>query len=148
MWTPFKVYRCSHVEYCNARNKCLTAKLLKQGYRYHKLRKAFFSKFYRRHHELVSKFNVGSKSLLHLGLSEPESGGDLVYKFKKIMGRTDFSDQFRTTIITPHIRIDYDLNVIQQSACLLINPIKVNYLAALFNRTPVDRASDSMMAPT
>ena len=26
----------------NARNKCLTAKLLKQGYRYHKLRKVFF----------------------------------------------------------------------------------------------------------
>ena len=32
--------------------------LLKQGYRYHKLRKAF-SKLYRRHNELVSKFNVG-----------------------------------------------------------------------------------------
>ena len=28
---------CSH----DARNKCLTAKLLKQGYRYDKLRKAF-----------------------------------------------------------------------------------------------------------
>ena len=25
---------CSHVDYFNARNKCLTAKLLKQGYRY------------------------------------------------------------------------------------------------------------------
>ena len=33
---------CSHVDYFNTRNKCLTAKLLKQGYRYHKLRKAFF----------------------------------------------------------------------------------------------------------
>ena len=71
---------CSHVEDFNARNKCLTAKLLKQGYRYHKLRKAF-SKFYRRHHELVSKFNVGLKSLLHQ--SEPELYDDLVYKFKK-----------------------------------------------------------------
>ena len=37
---------CSHVEDINASNKCLTAKLLKQGYRYHTLRKAF-SKFYR-----------------------------------------------------------------------------------------------------
>ena len=53
----------SHVEDFNARNKCLTAKLLKQGYRYHKLRKAFF-KFYRRHYEFISKFNVGLKSLL------------------------------------------------------------------------------------
>ena len=49
---------CSHVDDFNTVNKCLTAKLLKQGYRYHKLRKAF-SKFYRRHYELISKFNVG-----------------------------------------------------------------------------------------
>ena len=40
----------------------LTAKLLKQGYRYHKFRKAF-SKFYRRRFELVSKYNVGLKTL-------------------------------------------------------------------------------------
>ena len=32
---------CSHEEDFNARNECLTAKLLKQGYRYHKLRKVF-----------------------------------------------------------------------------------------------------------
>ena len=32
---------CSHVEDFNARNKCLTAKLLNQGYQYHKLRKEF-----------------------------------------------------------------------------------------------------------
>ena len=55
---------CSNVEEFNARNKCLIAKLLKQGYRYHKLKKAF-SKFYLRHYELISKFNVGLKSLLH-----------------------------------------------------------------------------------
>ena len=36
----------------------------------------------RRHSELVSKFNVVLKSLLHLGLSEPELYGDLVYKLK------------------------------------------------------------------
>ena len=82
---------CSHVKDFNTCNKCSTAKLLKQGYRYHKLRKFFFPKFYRRHHELVSKFNVGLKSLLHQGLSEPEFYGDLVYKFKMIMGRSDFS---------------------------------------------------------
>ena len=77
----------SHVNDFNARNKCLTAKLLKQGNRYHKLRTAV-SKFYRRHHELVSKFNVGLKSLLHQGLSETEFYVDLVYKFKKIMGKS------------------------------------------------------------
>ena len=46
--------------------------------------------FYRRHYELISKFNVGLKSLLHQCLSEPELYGDLVYKFKKIRGMTDF----------------------------------------------------------
>ena len=80
---------CSHVDDFNTCNKCLTDKLYKQDYRYHKLRKAF-SKVNRRHYELISKFNVGLKSLLHQGLSEPEFYGDLVYKFKKIRGMTDF----------------------------------------------------------
>ena len=131
---------CSHVDDFN------TAKLLKQGYRYHKLRKAF-SKSYRRHYELISKFNIGLKSLLHQGLLEPEFFGDFVYKFKKISGLTDFSDQFRK-IIMRYKRIGYNLNVMRQSACLVINPIMVDGFAALFNCTPVDRASDSMMAPT
>ena len=72
----------------------------------------------------VSKFNVGLKSFLHQGLSEPEVYGDLIYKFKKIMGRTHFSDQFRKIIIR-HKRIGYDLNVMRQSACLVIYPITV-----------------------
>ena len=70
----------SHVADVNARNKSLTAKLLQQGYWYHKLRKTF-SKFYRRHYELVSKFNVGLKTLLHPGLLEPEFYDDLDYNF-------------------------------------------------------------------
>ena len=45
-------------------------------------------------------------------------------------------------------RIGYNLNAMRQSACLVINPITVDGYAALFNCTPVDRASDSMMAPT
>ena len=50
----------------------------KQGYRYHKLCKTF-SKFYRRYYDLISKFQVGLKSLLRQGLSEPDFYGDLVY---------------------------------------------------------------------
>ena len=33
---------CSHVDDFNTLNKCLTAKLLKQGYQFHKLRKVFY----------------------------------------------------------------------------------------------------------
>ena len=43
----------SHADDLNTRNKVLTVKLLKQGYRYHKLHEAF-SKFYRRLSDLVS----------------------------------------------------------------------------------------------
>ena len=61
----------SHAADFNTRNKLLTQKLLKQGYGYHKLRKTF-SKFYRRYYDLISKFQVGLKSLLRQGLSKPE----------------------------------------------------------------------------
>ena len=97
--------------------------------------------------ELISKYNVGLKTLLSEGLSEPEFYGDLVYKFKKLKGINDFSFQFRK-IITRYKRIGYNLNVMRQSACLVFNPIMVDNYAAFFNCTPVGRASDSMMAPT
>ena len=42
--------------------------------------KLFLSKFHRLYYDLISKFNIGLKSLLHQGLSEPESYDDLVYK--------------------------------------------------------------------
>ena len=39
---------------------------------------------------LISKYNVWLKTLLSEGLSEPEFYGDLVYKFKKLIGSNDF----------------------------------------------------------
>ena len=51
---------CSNVDDFKKRNLFLTAKLLKQGYRYHKIRKAF-SKFYQRHSEIIVKYNIGLK---------------------------------------------------------------------------------------
>ena len=38
--------------------------------------------------------------------------GDSVYKFKKIVGRNDFSDKFRKIIIR-YIRIGYNMNVMR-----------------------------------
>ena len=55
---PFRFARASsNPSDINYRNKDLTAKLLRQGYRYFKLRKSF-SKFYRRHSALVG--NIAS----------------------------------------------------------------------------------------
>ena len=72
----------SHVTDFNNRNKFLTAKLLKQGYRYHKLRKAF-SKFYRRHFKLTEKYLVSPKKIMQQGICNPAFYGNLVYKLKK-----------------------------------------------------------------
>ena len=71
----------SYVTDFNTRNKLLTQKLLKQGYRYHKLCKTF-SKFYRRYYDLISKFQISHESLLRQGLSVSEFSGDLVYKLR------------------------------------------------------------------
>ena len=97
---------------------------------------------------MISKYNVWLKTLLNEGLSESEFYGDLVYKFKKLIGSNDFSFQFRKIITRySYRRIGYNLNVMRQSACLVLNPIMVDNYAAFFNCTPVGRASDSMMAP-
>ena len=84
----------SHADDFNTRSKVLTAKLLRQGYRDHKIRKAF-SKLYRWHFHIVSKYNVGLKTLLQQSLSEPEFYGDLVYKFRKIIVKNYFPYHFK-----------------------------------------------------
>ena len=68
---------CSNVDDFTNRNLFLTAKLLKQGYRYHKIRN--------KHSELIVKYNIGLKTILQQGKSEPIFYGDLVFKFKRIV---------------------------------------------------------------
>ena len=89
----------------------------------------------------MSKNNVGLKTLLLEGLSEPEFYGDLVYKFRKITGKNDFPYNFKK-IIVRYKKIGYNVDVLQQTACLVVNPIKVNSFAYLFNCMTVGRASD------
>ena len=88
---------CSNVDDFNNRNLFLTAKLLKHGYRNHKIRKAF-SKFYYRRSEVIVKYNIGLKTLLQQGISEPIFYGDLVYNFKRIVVKPNFSDQLKKII--------------------------------------------------
>ena len=137
---------CSNADDFNNRNLFLTAKLLKQGYRYHKIRKAF-SKFYHRHSELIVKYNIGLKTLLQQGISEPIFYGDLVYKFKRIVGKPNLSDQFKK-IVKRYIRVGYNLDIMRQSACLVLNPITVYSYGFPFNSTTVGQAIDSMTALT
>ena len=126
---------CSNVDDFNNRNLFLTAKLLKQGYRYHKIRKAF-SKFYHRHSELIVKYNIGLKTLLQHGISELIFNGGLVYEFKRIVGKPNFNDQFKK-IIKRYIKVGYNFDVMRQSACRVLNPITVYRYGFLFNFTKV-----------
>ena len=81
------------------------------------------------------------------GLLEPGFYGDLVYKLKKIVGSNNFSAQF-IKIISYYKKIGYNINVLPQMACLVVNPITVGNFAFLFNCMLVSRTSDSMMVPT
>ena len=47
----------------------------------------------------MSKYNVGLKTLLLQGVFEPEFYGDLVYKFRKIIGKYDFPYHFKKIIV-------------------------------------------------
>ena len=115
----------------NYHNKALTAKLLRQSYRYFKLCKAFL-KFYHRHSALVEKYSVSLKTLLQQGISEPDFYGDLVYRFRKIVGKSNFSEQFRK-LINRYKRIGYSLDIMRQTSCLVVSPIFVGGYASLFN---------------
>ena len=95
---------------------------------------------------MISKFQVGLKFLLREGL-EPELYGDLVYKLKKIVGSNNFSVQF-IKIIFLYKKIGYNIDVLQQTECLVVNLIMVGNFAFLFNCMPVDRTSDSITVPT
>ena len=79
------------------------------------------------------------------GISNPEFYGDLVYKFKKIIGNPNFSDLFKR-IVNHFKRAGYILDNIRQTACLVFNPIMAEGYAALFSCTAVVQASDSMKA--
>ena len=64
-----------------------------------------------------------------------------MYQFKKIIAKYEFPYLFKK--ITARFRkIDYNIEVLRQTACLVISPIKVNSFAYLFDCTTIGRASD------
>ena len=62
-----------------------------------------------------------------------------------MLEKRDFSEQFRK-LINRYKRIGYSLDIMRQTACLIVNPIIVDGYASLFNCTTAVRASDSMTA--
>ena len=73
--------------------------------------------------------------------------GDLVCGLKKIVGSYSFSAQFIKTL--SHCgRIGCCINVLQQTACLVVGPITAGNFAFHFDCTPVVRTSDYVVVPT
>ena len=90
----------SHINEFNNHNKFLTAKLLKQGFQYHKLRKAF-SKFYHRHFELIEKYHFSLKNLCNKVFVIKNS---MKIRYKNL--RKSFSDPFKR-IVNRFMRAGY-----------------------------------------
>ena len=90
--------------------------------------------------------------LLQRGISESLFYGDLVYKFKRIVGKPSLSDQFKKIIGKPSLsdqfknykKVGYNMDIMRQSACLVVNPNTVYSYDFLFNWTTAGQASDSM----
>ena len=60
---------------------------------------------------------------------------------EKKIGKNDFPYHFKK-IIVPYKNIGYNIVVLRQTACLVVNPLKVNSFAYLFICTTVGRVSD------
>ena len=86
---------------------------------------------------VCEKISLSLKKLMQQGMCNPEFYGDLVYKFKKIIGNPNYSysKSFQESMV-----------FLRQTACLVFNPIMVEGYAALFSCMAVVQASDSMMA--
>ena len=64
------------------------------------------------------------KTLWQQGILEPAFYGDLVYKFKRIVGKPSFGDQFKK-IIKRYKRLGYNMDILRQFAYLVVNLITV-----------------------
>ena len=75
------------------------------------------------------------------GISEPVFYGDLVYRFKRIVRDPNSSDQFQKHI-KRYKTVGNNMDIMRQSACLVVNGITVDSYGFLFNCTTVGQASD------
>ena len=64
-----------------------------------------------------------------------------MHQFRKIIGKYDFPYHFKK-IMFGYNKIGYNIDVLRQTACLVVNTIKVYNFAYLFGCTTVGRASD------
>ena len=73
---------------------------------------------------MIEKISCQSEKTYATRYFNPEFYGDLVYKFKKIVGNPNFSNLFKR-IVNRFKRAGYTLDIKRQTACLVLNPIMV-----------------------
>ena len=105
---------CSCVSDFNNKNRFITEKLLKQGYRYHKLVKSF-SKFFHKYRSLIEKFNCTRHFLIVKGISHPEFYGNVFYKAHKFKSNPIEMKNWLQNLL----RKGYEMNILVKSLNLV-----------------------------
>ena len=100
--------------------------------------------------------NFGKRGLVYL-VKRKQRSVNFILNFSKLhrsssirckmASSSHFSARF-IKIISHYKKIGYNINVLQQTACLVVNPIMVGNFAFLFNCMQVGRTSDSMTVLT
>ena len=83
--------------------------------------------------------------LLRQGVLEPEFYGDLVSRFRNIVGGSGFSEQFEG-LVDRCGGIGYGLGVVWRAACLVVGAVVVGGCASLFGCTAAVRMSGTLAA--
>ena len=130
---------CTSVLDFHSKNLQITSKLLTQGYRYHKLRKAF-GKFFRSYSGLLSKFgNISFQEYLSKGISHPVFYGDLVYKLRKVKDTPNFFSS-GSKIVKRLWRRQYYPVIIKRTIGLVLGPSTALYEPFLKHCTLTNKA--------
>ena len=111
----------------NERNLTLTKRLLKQGFLYHDLRRKF-SKFYKKHADLVSKYNVSLLWLLSNGISHPSFYGDVLKRIRKLKYIHSDSKIALSQLVKQFLGKGYDRLTLKQTILLVYD---VNFVSSI-----------------
>ena len=72
---------------------------------------------------------------------EPKCYDDLVNKFRMFVCNIGFSEQLKK-IVSCYKTICYSMNVMQQTACMVVGPVMVENFASSFNHMMLSWATD------
>jgi hypothetical protein len=111
----------------NERNIALTKRLLKQGFLYQELRRKF-SNFYKKHTDLVSKYNVSLLWLLSNGISHPSFYNDVLKRIRKLKHKYCDIKSALSKLINLFLTKGYNRHTLKQTILLVYD---VNFVSTI-----------------